>query len=217
MHFVHHAFSRLIERSGLKTWEVKEKIDNGDFIPLGICEKKKNVHKLIYDENTDSFLVLVHDEPRDEIVTVLFADYHENLGWKIDYSMMKELKDKYCARSEVLNTPLVPEKENNDKDSKPSVLHVNLFKIDSSKLKTRIHKDDLAKWGFTGCFECNDELKDFLLHNLELKKTIINWLVENEVSMYDIHSFTFSIGSNRNARFWEIPDFENELFQNHSM
>ena len=70
-----HAVYRLEERSNLSVDEVHKIVTDNKYIPLGIEPGTDKVHWLIYSPEEELWHVLVVDEVKQEIVTVLPPDF----------------------------------------------------------------------------------------------------------------------------------------------
>lgn len=93
-HFSNHAIKRIEQRSKLCDSVIAKIIDNGLAINIGtkiIFEKR---HWLFYSKVDDCFFVAIQDCYTGLIITVLTIEYHENLAWSINDSILKEAKER---------------------------------------------------------------------------------------------------------------------------
>jgi len=72
MIFKRHAYFRVLERSLLKTYDIDVILKNKCYVKIGIDPNKKDVcHYLFYSIIDNSHYVLVIDEKKQEVITML--------------------------------------------------------------------------------------------------------------------------------------------------
>lgn len=88
-----HSKVRIIERSSLSFENIISIAENGEYIRIGKDLNKKNAyHWIIYDSFNDEFFVLVVDEVKMSLITILNAEIYKN--WMIDPVLFIALKNK---------------------------------------------------------------------------------------------------------------------------
>jgi hypothetical protein len=97
-----HAICRLEERTNIAGDRLRELLDKGAYINLGLESIFDRQHCLFYSSPNDQCFVAVQDRISGEVITVLTLDYHKTLSWKLDKKFYYEIDEEFLRRAEVL-------------------------------------------------------------------------------------------------------------------
>jgi hypothetical protein len=98
-----HAKTRVSERCSLSLTNLNSIIKNDRFTKLGMDLNKKNVcHYMFYSMKDSNFFILIIDEKKSEVVTILYGAGHHQ--WKIDTNLFYIVRDTevaYCLENNI--------------------------------------------------------------------------------------------------------------------
>lgn len=127
-----HAAERLLERSSLSETGLIQILQAGEItIPLGVGKKKHHQHILLYWKTDKTHLVAVLDIKTNEVITVLWPDYH-NL-WQVPPDALNQARK--------LGEDLEPENKSGPKpatDTKHTEAHRLIFALKGPKGINRV-------------------------------------------------------------------------------
>ena len=112
-----HGLDRLFERTYMTTSDLQKIVDEEQYVRIGYDLNKKNVcHWLTRSKSKNELFVLVVDEVKMELITVLFADVFNN--WMIDPVVIDcvrrgdfKLEEKNAKKKKPLKSQATPEDE----------------------------------------------------------------------------------------------------------
>lgn len=86
-----HGLERLYERSGMDSSDIKQIVTEEKYVRIGHDLNKKNVcHWLTFNKLENEFFILVIDELKMDLITILFAEDFKN--WVIDPAVFDSVK-----------------------------------------------------------------------------------------------------------------------------
>jgi hypothetical protein len=93
LHFTVHANVRITERCTLSSKEIAQLVHHEVFTRIGMDLNKKNVcHYLLFSVVDNAFFVLVMDERKRTLITVLPGFTYKN--WVIDFALFEQVKNQ---------------------------------------------------------------------------------------------------------------------------
>jgi hypothetical protein len=107
--FTKHGLERLMERVRMQPMELIHILFHEEkYIPVGIEQKKKRRHHcLFYSQRDRQCFVAVVDYCKQQIITILPVDYHQNICWTIH---MDTIQDAISLHSKSYEKQSVGEK-----------------------------------------------------------------------------------------------------------
>lgn len=101
--FRRHAIKRIRERLNISPEQVRDLLEQNKDVPIGVHGKTKLTHRLFYSKPDNNFFVAVHDLLTNEIITVLYFNYHN--AWSISMHARDMAKDLACRGDVVIKVP----------------------------------------------------------------------------------------------------------------
>jgi len=204
MYLSKHAKIRICERSSMKFRQISRILEDEQYIPIGL-DNKGNKHNLIYSSQDDDFFILIHDEKDNALITMLPVDYHENIGWKIDYNLLDKLKKAILNKIPVRTVRTV---RTIPITTDPTTLKISVVTNMDAEPRTlsSIKINNLKSNGYTSNLKDRETLETFLSENKYIRKVIWEKLKNQDIEIKEVWELMYSVGANGENR--TFPKFQ---------